>query len=510
MNEPDLLDETAPPKPRRRRLPWLGLALLLLFIACGGLYGLLLHISNRNVRAAEAEADRLDPDGWRLDDIEAHRKVLPDEENAALVVGAIKAKLPRRWPLPRPAPAAPVAEGDGAAAAPAAAPAGTPVFVDDDLGNLPPPVQLDAALLRDLRADLKAAEPALPAAYQLAQLRDGRFPLTYSRDFVSTLIISQDARVAVSLLHREAVLLAQEGQADEALAATRGAVVSGRSVGDEPLLISALIRLACDGVAVRTLERVLALGEPSPAELKKAQDLLEDEAAEPVFLNAARGERAMYHEMMQALKSGDVKVSTLGGTGTPAIADVAGPTLARRSHAHLLRMMTQYVETAKLPPEEWDEPLQQLEREAKQAKVDYDVLTALLVPAVIKVAEAYRREQANQRCAITALAAERYRRDHGRWPASLDQLAPGYVKAVPTDPYDGKPLRYKRVADGVLVYSVGPDRQDDGGALNRTNHRAKGTDYGFRLWDADRRRQPPAEVLPPPTEGAALPGDDAP
>jgi hypothetical protein len=513
MNQPDLLDEAVPPppKPRRRRLLWMGLALLLLLTACGGFYGILLYVSDRDLRQAEAEADRLDPDGWRLEDIEAHRKVLSDEENAAVVVRALKSKLPGSWPLPRPAPpAADAPEGDGAAA-PAWSPPAQQVYVDNDLSDLPPPVLLDAALLRDLRADLKAAEPALADARKLAGLRDGRFPLTYSRDFISTVISSQDARTAVSLMRHQAVLLAQEGKADEALEATRAALVSGRSIGDEPLLISTLIRIACDAVTVRTLERVLAQGEPSAAELKKMQELLQAEADERLLLIGMRGERALQHEMMRAMKTGDLKFSTVTGPGgAPGFTDVLGPTLARRSHAHLLHIMTRYVEVAKMPPEQQDEPLKQLEREVKQAKVDYDVMTALLVPAVNKVAEASRRVQADQRCALVALAAERYRRDHGRWPASLDQLAPDYLKAVPADPYDGKPLRYQRRPDGVIIYSVGPDREDNGGALNRSRPLDKGIDYGFRLWDVDRRRQPAAEVLPPPVEGFAPPDEAAP
>jgi hypothetical protein len=128
------------------------------------------------------------------------------------------------------------------------------------------------------------------------------------------------------------------------------------------------------------------------------------------------------------------------------------------------------------------------------------VLIALLMPANQKVSEAYRRSQAGLRCARVAVAAERYRRDKGRWPKTLDELTHDYLKAVPTDPYDGKPLRYKHLADGVIVYSVGPDKEDNGGARNRNNAQAKGIDYGFRLWDVAARRQPPAEVLPMPQE----------
>jgi hypothetical protein len=39
------------------------------------------------------------------------------------------------------------------------------------------------------------------------------------------------------------------------------------------------------------------------------------------------------------------------------------------------------------------------------------------------------------------------------------------MSALPRDPYDGNggPLRYARTADGFLLYSVGYDRDDDGG-----------------------------------------------
>jgi hypothetical protein len=177
---------------------------------------------------------------------------------------------------------------------------------------------------------------------------------------------------------------------------------------------------------------------------------------------------------------------------------VAAPALARGSQARMLRLMTEFVEASKLPPEEQRERLAALERKVKQAKVNYDVMIGLLVPAVLKVSDAHQRDQAFLRCAIVAVAAERYRRQRGAWPAAADELTPGFLKAVPADPYDGKPLRFKRLPDGVMVYSVGPDQEDNGGARNRKNWMAKGSDLGFRLWHAGKRRQPPAEPLPDP------------
>ena len=42
----------------------------------------------------------------------------------------------------------------------------------------------------------------------------------------------------------------------------------------------------------------------------------------------------------------------------------------------------------------------------------------------------------------TMLACRCYRLKHGVWPPSLDALVPEHLAAVPTDPFDGKPLRY--------------------------------------------------------------------
>jgi hypothetical protein len=122
--------------------------------------------------------------------------------------------------------------------------------------------------------------------------------------------------------------------------------------------------------------------------------------------------------------------------------------------------------------------------------------------AIIKNAESYRRHQAVLRCAVVGLALERRRLDAGRWPDDLKGLVPGYLGAVPLDPFDGRPLRYKRLPDGVLVYSIGPDGPDHGGSLNRKDIGAKGSDVGFRLWDVASRRQPAAELLPSPDEDA--------
>jgi len=51
-------------------------------------------------------------------------------------------------------------------------------------------------------------------------------------------------------------------------------------------------------------------------------------------------------------------------------------------------------------------------------------------------------------------------------PKKLDDLVPEFLESVPRDPFSGDraPLRYRVNSDGSwLVYSVGPDMNDDAG-----------------------------------------------
>jgi hypothetical protein len=72
--------------------------------------------------------------------------------------------------------------------------------------------------------------------------------------------------------------------------------------------------------------------------------------------------------------------------------------------------------------------------------------------------------RAAARVAQTALALERWRLTNGgKLPESLFALLPQFMPAVPTDPFDGQPLRFRQTETGYVVYSVGPDANDDGG-----------------------------------------------
>src|SRR5207244_2033898 len=78
---------------------------------------------------------------------------------------------------------------------------------------------------------------------------------------------------------------------------------------------------------------------------------------------------------------------------------------------------------------------------------------------VERVTRADCRQRASLVTLTCALAAERFRLSHGCWPASLDVLVPAYLTEVPVDPFDLQPLRYRKLANGVVIDGLG---QSDG------------------------------------------------
>jgi hypothetical protein len=149
-------------------------------------------------------------------------------------------------------------------------------------------------------------------------------------------------------------------------------------------------------------------------------------------------------------------------------------------HARYLRAMNEAVEIAGLPLEEQAPRYRAWRQEYGYAEAVGGGI------GFTKTEVALLRGHASLRCAQVAVAAERYHRKHGNWPQSLADLVPQFLPAVPLDPFDGKPLRYRRTDQGAVVYSVGEDGGDP-----QPPHANVSRDGAFRLWNVDQRRQPP-------------------
>jgi len=135
------------------------------------------------------------------------------------------------------------------------------------------------------------------------------------------------------------------------------------------------------------------------------------------------------------------------------------------------------------PPSAGGLSAEQIERWSQGA-----VFAKQLFPALQQAIAAHDREVARQVMLETALGLELYYREHGTFPESLQSLVGPHFDHVPADPFGhGEDLRYGRDGEGnegVLLWSIGPDRADD---LARVDLATSGTKQG----DVVMRVRPP-------------------
>ena len=65
--------------------------------------------------------------------------------------------------------------------------------------------------------------------------------------------------------------------------------------------------------------------------------------------------------------------------------------------------------------------------------------------------------------ARVGLGLKLFKQKNGAYPDTLDKLAPEFINNIPIDLFTGKPLVYHKADAGFILYSLGPNQQDDNG-----------------------------------------------
>jgi hypothetical protein len=358
---------------------------------------------------------------------------------------------------------------------------------------------------------------AIAAARSVRRLPRGGFRLVFAEpDPITTLLPNtQKVRTAGALLEFDAATLAAAGRADEAIESCHALLNCGRGLGDEPTLISQLVRMATVALAKNATERTLGLGEPS-AGLAELQAAFAEEESVPRLTYGLRGERAMMFRLIQNLDDGLIPPDDLANIaglsrGSGEGLRIRFGMIAYRKHlpgqqATLIDLFNRLIEADKLTG---PERAAAFDRIALPPRNFENTLVYLLFPACQKVAEADTRTRAYCATAVAAHASERYRRQVGRWPAALSAIPKSVLPKVPDDPYTGLPLQYRLTADGAVVYAVGPNGADDGGTT-RDPAGAQPKDIGLRLIDPQNRRRPAPPKEPSPDEFDPFPAEESP
>lgn len=96
-----------------------------------------------------------------------------------------------------------------------------------------------------------------------------------------------------------------------------------------------------------------------------------------------------------------------------------------------------------------------------------DTLITLIMPSYMYSGHLWSTEPELRRTQMdTLIALTLYRQKQGEYPSELAGLVPEFLDAVSIDPWDQQPMRYRRQDGGYILYSIGRDAKDDGGAID--------------------------------------------
>ena len=416
-----------------------------------------------------AELDQKEP-GWRIEELEAKRKILKPEENSALVISESYKLLANQeqkktlW----------------------------------ELGKLPdiaaikssPQQLLTPPSINLIKTTLGAFQPSLVEARKVTKLPQGRFKITYSLDYFSTTLNFLSETAAIEhLLALDVLIQAQDGKSQQAMESTLASFNIARSIREIPFVISYYHQIKIYIKSIRNLEQTIALGEPSKDSLSQFQSLLENEASFPMFLAIAKANRADNYATLSYLKKDKDIIKTLQKYFDLKTDEATATKLVLEEPnilSWLLKYTTSLVAIANLPHQDQQKAVTELALKLNEKPN----LRKIFPPFIVNIGIESNRYLAMLNCAITGLAIERYRITNGKWPRKLDELVPEYLAKLPTDPFNGEPLLVGTILGGLVIYSVGPDLQDNNGLIDDSNSNKEGTDIGFRLWEVPMRRQP--------------------
>lgn len=253
----------------------------------------------------------------------------------------------------------------------------------------------------------------------------------------------------------------------------------GRLTASSSTLVEKLVAMSCESMGLEALQVGATGGWLSPAQATRMMDDLDRLAAAPLYDAFDLAERAFLLEFLQATAVhghayANQALRDLGGLGNNAPLLMGDPSLKDWNAA--LRKANQWYDRVAAAGQQptfaaRQKAADQINQEILQLKNFYagwravfapieDRLFILVLPAMGRAYETEARVEARRILAATALALSIYRSRTGEFPDQLAELTPAILKSVPSNPFTGQPLIYKREGTGYSLSSPGPSKDD--------------------------------------------------
>ena len=330
-----------------------------------------------------------------------------------------------------------------------------------------------------------------------------RFTRDYSRPSIDMLLPEIEfLRTASRLLAASARNAAIDGNAAAALSDIVSISRISHHALSEPILIAGLVGISIDSSAVDSLIAVL------PTLGKQDLDLLKQNAVQD-FLNTPLslqrnlfGEEAFGLSIFSQFGTGQLDVGELASVLShemriPQVLSQSSTFMSPTIMAYRIFLFNldlagyknymhtlQNISAQPGPYAEKEATLKNVETDLTEHR--YGILTSLMAPAIGKAIEKLTENKMRHRAARVAVAATRSRLINGTLPKNRNDLIVDDLPCMPQDDFNPEhTLIYSSTPAGITIYSVGPNRKDDGGPQQKTDTKqSESDDVGIFLRQA--------------------------
>jgi hypothetical protein len=333
----------------------------------------------------------------------------------------------------------------------------------------------------DVLLALSKYDPLIEQLRQDSERPYSRFPLEYDAEDPAAILLPHLAALkqCAMVLQLRAIAELQNGQSDKALNDIRLILRLSEAIQTEPILISLLVRMAIAQIAIQPIYEGLANHEWSDAQLAELDSVLAKEDFLAGYKTALRSEMVLFQGgIFDYLRHHPEQLGNIafGPNGRPSFSSSPITYLIPSGWFYQNQLScARVVEVYCLPLVDENRGVVSVSsvrssEDAMKSEIrqfnPYNVFANMILPVLASPVERCAYAQNNINMARVAVALERYRLAHGKFPESLDMLSPQFMEQIPHDVINGELLHYEPTGDGqFILYSVGWNEKDDGGAV---------------------------------------------
>lgn len=304
-------------------------------------------------------------------------------------------------------------------------------------------------------------------------------------------------RQIARFLSIKAELAAQNGNTDEAWATVLEELKLADLLKQEPTLVTQLVRIACDKIMIDCLER-MADKTDIPADQARVliAELAQHTDATP-WIRAMDIERWLGLWCYKFVQNSSFKdfgkiASDLGDRHLPRWLCVkyAMTPILKKEMVIFLTLQPQHQDYYKVPYYQVAATIRNHPLEDQISEYwlisKYGILLPLILPDLDGCVTRKAEHDATVGSARVGLALKLFKQKNGAYPETLAKLAPEFLENIPVDPFTGKALIYRKADAGFILYSLGPNQQDDNGTPKPTDKNATGKEPYDIVWKCAR------------------------